>query len=149
MQRSQIRPTILAALQAAPALAGIPVVIDNNAPGEPDTAQENALKSTGSVIAIWQILRTKPLSHAAGAEITASAEVAIHLRVNPERNDAQSTPIDPDVIIDAIIEILLGLKNQASPLVISPGEELTRFIPEDSGCVTHASYFNARTWVRV
>lgn len=149
MQRKLIRPAILAALQASPALTGLPVLLDDAPPGEPDTDQEAALKTTGAVAAITQILRTKPLAVVEGGEIPCEVEIGIHLRLNPERNAMQAQPRNIDDLIEGVIAALLNMKQSpTAKLVVKTTEELTRFIPEDSGNITHAIYFTARTWVR-
>lgn len=140
-----LRPAVKTALESHASLAGkVPVVIDNDPPGAPETTQENHLRTKGAVLAVASLLAADVVS-SGGKLLSCECQFTVHLRTIPSVLALQEgAPVVED-LIEATLSAVVGLgKSSAVPTgVIRPAKELLRLSPEDSGCITYALYFTA------
>ena len=143
---STIRPLIKARINAAPALAGYEVFIDDQPPGDRQQAQEDALRAKGLIFSIPSVLGVNNLNVGAAQLTTLNADFVVHLRSIPLVRAAliDTTPIE--TLIEAAVLAVTGPAPERGSILgtIQGAAELVRFVPEDTGCVTYALNFSSR-----
>lgn len=129
MTRSQIRPAMQAAIEAAAMFATIDVVLDDGSSTRAD-AMEAALRADGVVVAVAPILGSLNRDQA-GQRLAEDARVTVHLRTKP------GGAFNADDGVDAILKAVLAASTN---LHAKLDQEPTALV-EDPGLLTYAIRF--------
>lgn len=143
---STLRPLIKDRLNAAAALAGYSVFLDDQPPGAPAQDQEDALRVKGLIFSIPSVLGVDNLNAGAAQLTTVNADLVVHLRCVPSVRTKllDTTPLE--TLIEAAVLAITGPAPErgSSQGTLQPAADLVRLVPEDLGCLTYALRFSAR-----
>lgn len=133
MKRSLILSSVKTLLESIP---GAPTVVIDDFSATASRAMDSALQS-GHCLALKPVLGSKRLSQA-GARVAELADIAVHVRVNPEHLVSGFSTYD---LQDSIIAKLCGTLALSAHAGTAAGES-SALIPDDLGLLTHALFFH-------
>lgn len=110
MNLSAVQPAVAAILQAAPALAGVPVVQDDGT-GEATPARMTALKAEGICLLVWRVEAGQILGHSRTGTMTQELLVFVFVEENQTVCRSETgLNVRCDDVAQAVMAALSGAK---------------------------------------
>lgn len=142
------------ALEAHPLFTGGRVTVFTNyiAPGERNTAREEAIRAKGACLEISPFLRDKLVSFKAPSSITLDSTLSVAIRLNPTFPDRPAGQPDalPLTLNTAFLAVVIAMMDvgftEALPANgFKPEVELGHLVEDADGLLSKAAFFTART----